>query len=163
MISVRRFQNEDENTVIELIKAIMNQEFRGDQAAYPTEDIQNIHKAYSGLGEAFFVATDGTKIVGTVAIKKEDGRIALLRRLFVANDYRGRQIGVKLIDEALEFCDKVGYDEIVFRATSQMVGAIKLCQKKGFVQRAKLQLGPVELLKLTRHVPHAVKSSGHSH
>lgn len=150
MVSIRRISPEDEKAVKDLITAVMNEEFTDAQAAYPTEDLDNIAKIYGGLGEAFFVAVNGSKIVGTVAVKKEDNRVALMRRLFVAKSHRNQQIGVKLIDHVFHFCDEVGYQEIIFKTTSRMEGANKLCQKKGFVQRAKLVLGSMELLKFSR-------------
>ena len=159
MISIRRFQEGDQKLVHELIHQIMNAEFHEDKDAYPTEDIEDVPKSYGGLGEAFFVALNGDKLIGTVAIKKEDDRVALLRRLFVASDYRKQQIGVRLVDRALQFCDEVGYKEVIFRTTSRMEGAARLCQKRGFVPRAKLQLGAVELLKFALSLRNGLKKS----
>ncbi len=159
MVEIRRFSPGDESSVVGLINGIMQQEFKEDLAAYPTHDIDDIPRSYGGLGEAFFVAVSGNKVIGTVALKKEDDRSALLRRLFVSPDYRGRQIGLKLIERALKFCEEMGYQEIVFRTTSRMRGAAKLCERCGFVQRAKIELGPIELMKYSlslRH--HAAKS-----
>lgn len=148
MINIRRFEPTDEKEINNLITGIMNEEFSTDAAAYPTNDLNDIPRTYGGLGEAFFVATgEGDEVVGTVAIKKEDDRVALMRRLFVSTAHRKKKIGVKLIDRALQFCDEVGYQEVVFRTTSKMEGAIGLCQKYGFVQRAKLELDQIELLK----------------
>jgi len=148
-VKIRRFKAGDEDNVLELVNGIMNQEFGDDSAAYPIEDLEKLPKSYGALGEAFFVALDGTKLIGTVGIKKEDERIALLRRLFVAAPYRRRNIGVELIDQALKFCHEVGYSEVIFRTTSRMERAISLCQKRGFRQKAKLKLGPIELLKFS--------------
>ncbi len=150
MISIRRFADGDRDEVISLIQGVMSQEFSQDAYAYPTADLESISDTYGGLGEAFFVAVDGKKIVGTVGIKKEDDRIAFLRRIFVSPDYRGKKIGSKLIERALQFCEEVGYEEFVFRTTSRMTKAIDLCKKNGFVQRAKIQLGPIELFKFVR-------------
>ncbi len=157
MITIRRFTSEDQKPVTELVAQIMNEEFHDEKAAYPTEDIDNIGNAYGALGEAFFVALSGQKLIGTVGIKKEDDRIALMRRLFVAAPYRRQQIGVKLIDKVFQFCDEVGYKEIVFRTTSRMEGANRICQKCGFTQRAKLQLGPIELFKFSLSLRNGVK------
>lgn len=150
MITIRRCTKEDETAVVDLINSIMNNEFHEAKHAYPTEDVECIEKAYGGIGEAFFVAVDGHshKVVGTVAIKKEDGRLALLRRLFVAPTHRNQKIGKKLIEHALEFCREVGYEEVVFKSTSRMSGAIDLCKRNGFLQRAHIVLGPIELVKL---------------
>lgn len=151
MITIRRSMKDDDTAVVDLINSIMDREFHDAKHAYPTEDVECIEKAYGGIGEAFFVAVDNKtqKVVGTVAIKKEDGRVALLRRLFVAPTHRNLKIGKRLIDRALEFCREVGYEEVVFKTTSKMSGAIDLCRKNGFVQRAHLVLGPIELVKLS--------------
>ncbi len=142
---------DDEAAVIDLINGIMDSEFHDAKHAYPIEDVECIEKAYGGIGEAFFVAVENPshKVVGTVAVKKEDSRVALLRRLFVAPAHRNLKIGKRLIDRALEFCRDVGYDEIVFKTTSRMSGAIDLCRKNGFTQRAHIVLGPIELIKLS--------------
>jgi GNAT superfamily N-acetyltransferase len=149
MTTIRRFAQDDAVSVRALINEIMGREFSEDRAAYPTEDIDQIERTYGGIGEAFFVAVNGQDVIGTVAVKKEDDRVALLRRLFVLSDYRNRQIGRKLVDRALKFCDEMGYREIVFRTTSRMTAAAKLCEKCGFVKRAQLQLGSVELYKFS--------------
>ncbi len=150
MISIRRFAETDHDAVVDLIQEIMGKEFAQDAHAYPTADLDTITETYGGLGEAFFVAVDGKKVVGTVGIKKEDDRIAFLRRLFVSADYRGQKLGTQLIQRAMHFCEEVGYDEFVFRTTSRMTKAIDLCKKNGFIQRAKIQLGPIELFKFVR-------------
>ncbi len=153
MITIRRVTPEDQSQVVQLIHEIMEQEFKDDRSAYPTQDIETISQTYGRLGEAFFVAVIDHQVVGTAAIKKEDDRVALLRRLFVAAAYRKQDIGLKLIDTALQFCDKMGYQEVIFKTTSRMQAAAKTCQKRGFVQRAKLQLGNVELLKFVCALP----------
>jgi GNAT superfamily N-acetyltransferase len=162
MITIRRSEKDDDAAVVDLISGIMDSEFHDAKHAYPTEDVECIEKAYGGIGEAFFVAVDNKahEVVGTVAIKKEDGRVALLRRLFVAPTHRNLKIGKRLIDRALDFCREVGYEEVVFKTTSKMSGAIDLCRKNGFVQRAHIVLGPIELIKLSlclHKEVHAVK------
>lgn len=148
MITIRRFTGLDQQAVRDLISRIMHEEFQAEKNVYPTDDIEHIETAYGGIGEAFFVAVSGQNIVGTVAIKKEDGRVALLRRLFVASAYRNQKIGLKLLDRALQFCRQTGYEEIIFKTTSRMGDANRLCQKSGFLPRAKLQMGDISLLKL---------------
>lgn len=157
MFHIRRFEPKDQDSVAALITEIMSEEFRDEAKAYPTDDLKHIQQTYGGLGEAFFVATNGNQIIGTVAIKKEDERVALLRRLFVAAPFRKQQIGFKLMDRALEFCDEVGYHEIVFKTTSQMKGAIKICENRGFAPRAKLPMGSVELLKFSLSLRDRIK------
>ncbi|HQB11986.1 MAG TPA: GNAT family N-acetyltransferase [Candidatus Omnitrophota bacterium] len=150
MVTIRRCTKEDEKAVLELITNVMSKEFQDAASAYPMEDVEQIATAYGGIGDAFFVAVDDhNKVVGTVAVKKEDERIALLRRLFVAPTHRNLRIGKKLIEHAIRFCREAGYGEMIFKTTSRMSGAIQLCMKNGFVQRAHIALGPIELLKFS--------------
>ncbi len=148
MVKIRKFRSGDEASIQALISGIMNNEFPQSKSAFPMDDLRNISDVYGSLGEAFFVATtNGQEIVGTIAIKREDERIALLRRVFVDPVFRNQKIGLRLIDQAIDFCKEVGYHEIVFKTSSKMDGAIRLCQKKNFHQRAKLEIGGLELLK----------------
>jgi N-acetylglutamate synthase-like GNAT family acetyltransferase len=160
MITLRRCTKDDEKAVVNLISSVMNAEFKEAAGAYPIEDVECIEKAYGNIGDAFFVAVDNHhKVVGTVAIKREDERVALLRRLFVAPTHRNQKIGMKLLGRALEFCREVGYQEVVFKTTSRMSGAIELCKKNGFIQRAHIALGPVELLRFSLNL----RADAHPH
>jgi len=145
MITIRRSIKEDDASVVALISGIMDSEFHDAKHAYPIEDVECIEKAYGGIGEAFFVALDNQsrKVVGTVAIKKESSRVALLRRLFVAPTHRNLKIGKRLIDRALEFCREVGYEEVVFKTTSRMSGAIACRERLIFAAKTVLRSGPI--------------------
>lgn len=132
-----------------LITGIMDGEFREEKSVLSLEDLENVETSYGNFGEAFFIAEDGKKIVGTVAVKREDDRIALIRRIFVDPEYRMRQIGLELLDRAIGFCKEVGYRELIFKTTSRMSAAIELVKKLGFQSRAKVPLGQVELLKFS--------------
>jgi len=149
-MEIRKIRKEDYSQVQELITSIMKNEFSEDLSAYPLQDIDDISASYGNLGEAFFVAADNGMIMGTVGIKREDERTALLRRIFVKPEFRGQKLGSELLDRAVEFCREVGYQEMVFKTTSRMQSAIKLCQNKDFVERAKIELGEIELFKFTR-------------
>jgi GNAT superfamily N-acetyltransferase len=150
MVEIRKIKKDEYENAQDLILSIMKDEFAEDINAYPLKDLDDISVSYGNLGEAFFVCCENSgAIVGTVAIKREDNRVALLRRIFVHPEYRRRQVGSMLMDRAIEFCREVGYQEIVFKTTSNMTGAIKLCLNKNFIERAKLNLGGVELLKFT--------------
>ncbi len=146
-IKIRRFQTGDEQSVLELIEKVLTSEFPLEASAYSSEDIQDISNSYGKLGEAFFVAVKNNHIVGTVGIKRDDERTALLRRLFVKAEERKQRLGEKLIDQAVGFAREVGYDELIFKTTSTMKPAVKLGERKGFVPKARINVGPIQLLK----------------
>ncbi len=152
MITIRKCHESDQKAVKDLIIRIIKEEFPKESPAFPIEDLNEINHSYGKLGEAFFVASENSSIIGTVAIKQEDERTALLRRLFVDKAYRRKKIGSQLIDRAIEFCREVGYEELIFKTTSTMSHAIRLCEAKGFVPRARLDIGPVQLVKFTLYL-----------
>ena len=151
-MQIRRFQIGDGEAVKKLITGIMDSEFSEDKPAFSPADLEKLQNSYGGLGEAFFVAEDKGAIVGTVGVKREDERVALIRRIFVAPAYRKKGIGSLLLNRAMQFCHEVGYRELVFRTTSRMGGAMELFKKEGFQSRAKIPIGQLELLKFVYSV-----------
>lgn len=132
----------------------MSSEFSTAKSAYPTQDLEDILAAYGqSPRETFLVATDGEDVVGTVAIKQDDNpQWALLRRLFVSPQHRGKGIGGKLVHAAISFCRQHGYRHLRFRTTMQMARAIRLCEKAGFQVKDRLYWGPMELLIYELHL-----------
>lgn len=149
MIEIRPVTEKEDVHVKEMIVTILESEFSPEEKAFFSTDIEHVSRNYAGDGEVFFIATDQNKIVGTIGIKREDERNALLRRVFVRPEYRGRKIGSQLITKAIEFCQREGYEEIVFKTTSRMKEAIKLCEANGFTKKMRIELGGLELLKFT--------------
>lgn len=152
MITIRKCHESDQESAKDLIARVMKAEFPKESSAFPNEDLNEINRSYGKLGEAFFVASENSSIVGTVAVKQEDERTGLLRRLFVDSAHRRKKIGSQLIDRAIDFCREAGYEELIFKTTSTMSHAIRLCEAKGFVPRARLDIGPVQLVKFTLYL-----------
>jgi N-acetylglutamate synthase-like GNAT family acetyltransferase len=148
MVTIRHATNKDCACIKELIVSIFEKEFVASKKAFGTGDLDDIHKAYGGTGETFFIAEDTHGVVGTVGVKKEDAHTALLRRLFVSPLARGKGYGLKLIDVAIEFCKKKGYRTVIFRATRDMTAALGACQKKGFKVFHHFNFGDCEMVKL---------------
>lgn len=147
MVIIHKCHENDQLAAKQLITRILKEEFPKEISAFHLEDLDNISRSYGKLGEAFFVASNNGHIVGTVGIKQEDERTALLRRLFVDPQFRRKKIGSQLVERAIQFCREVGYEELIFKTTSTMKNAIRLCELKGFMQRTRLDVGPVQLVK----------------
>lgn len=146
MMKIRPFQKGDETAIKELITSILNEEFQLEKRAYSETDLEMISKVYSGERNAFLIGEVDRQIVGTVAIKEDDRRTALLRRLFVDPAYRGKKYGSRLVDEALIFCRSKGYKKVVFRGTAGMSEALRLIRKKGFLEAEKIRFGEIEMI-----------------
>ena len=144
---IRPSQPADAPQIVSLVSGILGREFPGDQRAYPAEDLQRISDHYQGPGSTFLVAEEGRRIVGTRGVKQEDPKTAILRRLFVDPECRGKGVGTLLLKQALEFCRSQGFREVVIRTSSNMQQAIRLCCGLGFKEQGRWTLGDVTLVR----------------
>ncbi|MCK5706751.1 MAG: GNAT family N-acetyltransferase [Candidatus Aureabacteria bacterium] len=145
MLKVRKIQKKDEQAVRDLIDSIMHNEFLNDKKHYSTDDLKNITEYYSGEKDYFFVAEIDGEIIGTCAIKQDDDKTALLRRIFLHPHFRNKGYGLVLIETAVDFCRKHGYVNLAFRGSSRMERALNVCKKKGFKEKEKIELGDISV------------------
>ena len=146
-MQIRPIQSKDEKQVKKLISDILSKEFEFGHNAYSYGDLDSIGKVYGGEREGFFVLEEKGKIAGTVGVKEESKKSAIIRRLFVAPSFRGKGYGSLLIDRALDFCKEKDYHELVFHAATPMKSAIDLCGSRGFKEKEKLVLGGVDITR----------------
>ena len=144
---IRTVKNSDVPKVLKLIKTILESEFGKEAAVYPQIDLYDLETSYGGDRDCFLIAEHDGQIIGTVAIKEEDEKVAFLRRVFVDPKYRGKGYGLKLIDKAIEFCKKKNYRHISFRGTSRMALALNLCRKKGFQEVDRMPMENFEIIR----------------
>ncbi|HVM80937.1 MAG TPA: GNAT family N-acetyltransferase, partial [Stellaceae bacterium] len=86
-----------------------------------------------GRGE-FWVAAEGDRIVGTVALKDIGGNAGALRKMFVAEDHRGAVRGVAqaLLDTLLAHARGAGLRTIYLGTTDRFRAAHRFYEKSGF-------------------------------
>lgn len=144
---IRKFQEKDAQLVKELVNSILYKEFPLSSKAYQIDDVDSISKAYNGPRDVFFVMDEGPKIIGTAGVKEDTKQAALLRRVYVHPNHRGKGVGSALMGSAIDFCKQNGYKQVVFRSTSQMHDAINLCLRKGFREEERLNLGDIQVIK----------------
>lgn len=131
-VKIRTAVPGDTLLVQELIKGVMSEEFPDDCKAFAYYDIDDPASYYGGPKDTFLVAEKDGEIIGTVAIKEDAPDTALLRRVFVKKAHRGKGYGDMLLKKAMEFCFTNQYQNVVFRGTDKMQGALQLCLKRGF-------------------------------
>lgn len=147
-VTVRSARKGDASQIATLITSIMGSEFKSDEGAYPTTDLGRLFKIYTGPADAFFVAESSKRIVGTLGVKADGGEIAILRRLFVDSACRSQGVGSQLLEKALDFCRVKGFREVIIRTSTNMRGAVRLCESFGFEENGRWTLGSVTLVRL---------------
>lgn len=152
-MQIKSFQPTDASGIKSLVSSIMKKEYPGIEKAYQYNDLDDLGRAYGNLKDKFLVAKEDQEIIGTAGIKQDSDTTALLRRLFVHPSHRGRDIGIMLVDTALDFCKLNGYKEVVFRATAHMAPAIKLLtHKKGFQEKERFLFNTIEVVILQYNI-----------
>ncbi|EWM52564.1 GNAT family N-acetyltransferase [Ruminococcus flavefaciens] len=91
------------------------------------------YKDIKGNFELFLCLFDGENIIGTVAVKKLDSNNCELKCLYLYEEYQGRKLGYRLLNEAVEYAKKNGYRRILLDSMSRYQNALKLYEKFGFV------------------------------
>ncbi len=91
-------------------------------------------------GSCFWVveSKNDSQIIGTVAIRKlkgftSDESSAELKRLFLAKSNRGLGIGQQMVDTAIDFAKRMGYNRILLHSSKKMKASRNLYLKNGFV------------------------------
>ena len=152
MIDIRQVNSEDGCQIKGLITGIMDKELPDNSKAYPVEDIDNPAEYYGGKNDIFLVAEIDSQIIGTVGIKEDTPSTALLRRLFVKKEFRGKGYGSELIIKALDFCKKHSYNKVIFRGTDMMQAALKACLKNGFKEQDIINLPNFKMFILEKNI-----------
>lgn len=146
-VTIRASRSGDETKVVQVVAGILQSEFSQDQPAYPTDDLERLADSYAGPNSTFLVAEQDARIVGTCGVKAESPQTAILRRLFVSPTCRGKGVGSQLLKEALSFCRKRGFREVIIRTSTRMQQAIRLCMAEGFQEEGRWTLGEVTLIR----------------
>lgn len=94
-------------------------------------DLKDINSYYFGSGGAFFVGITNDKVVGTAGVRKFDGNLCEIRRIYLKKAFRSKGNGKKLFRAALDFAEK-NCSGVVLKTDSTLIKAIDMYLKHGF-------------------------------
>lgn len=99
-------------------------------------DLNNVETTYFNNNGTFLVLLDNEKVVGSGAIKKIDDDICEVKRVFFAQEYRGKGLGSQIMRQLLDFAKTHGYKKArldILNPTVQ-TAAVALYKKFGFYE-----------------------------
>lgn len=130
--------------IVDLILSIQQQEFGVPITINDQPDLQNIASFYMKGNGNFWIAVDEEKVVGTIALVDIGNSQAVLRKMFVHKDYRGKEKGTAqaLIDTLFEWARNKQLQAIFLGTIDNMLAAHRFYRKNGFSEIAKEQLPP---------------------
>jgi len=88
--------------------------------------------------ECIWIVEKEGRIIGSAAIVKFSEKEAQLRWLLLHPEVRGRGLGRRLVEDALDFCRDVGYSSVFLWTVNTLPIAAQLYQSVGFKQTDEL-------------------------
>lgn len=110
------------------------------------EDMRDIEVVYLGEGSHFWVVEEGERLIGMVAVRRQDEGTAELKRMRVAGDRRRRGLGQRLLEVAEEFCRHEGYRRVILDTPDRQEAARHLYEKNGYDLYGAMPLSGFALL-----------------
>lgn len=143
-INIRIALPHDTRGILDVILPIQREEFGIAITAADQPDLQDILSFYHVGNGGFWIATAGTRIVGTIGLKDIGNAQGALRKMFVAAPYRGKEHGVagRLLQTLLEHAYGEGLTHVFLGTTDKFLAAHRFYKKNGFVEIAKTDLPP---------------------
>ena len=133
-IALEPYSDRHSAGIAALIVPIQQEEF-GIPITYDDQpDLKDIDGFYrKGNGE-FWVALDGDRVVGSIALLDIGNGQGALRKMFVAVSHRGREHGVaqRLLDGLLDHARQHGMREVFLGTTAKFLAAHRFYEKNGF-------------------------------
>ncbi|WP_207652681.1 GNAT family N-acetyltransferase [Desulfosporosinus sp. FKA] len=97
-------------------------------------DLANIPAFYQKNNGNFWIGLDDNMVVGSIALKNIGDKKAVLRKMFVMQEYRGKEWGVAkgLLLNLLDWARQHHFKEIYLGTTPQFLAAHRFYEKNGF-------------------------------
>ena len=140
MITIERFQSNDQNEVKDFVLNIQNNEFHLGFSDTDQPDLIDTAQFYRDGG--FWTAKSQSEIVGTIGLQKLNPDNAVLRKMFVKKELRGRELSIaqRLFDTLYEEAKMKGFQTIWLDTPAVATGSHQFYERNGFVQSDKQNL-----------------------
>jgi putative acetyltransferase len=94
-------------------------------------DLNDISGYYFSTGGTFFVGIEDGRVVGTAGVRKLEGNLCEIRRIYLKKEYRGKGNGKKLFMAILGFAEK-NCTGVMLKTDPALTKAIDMYLKHGF-------------------------------
>lgn len=120
--------------------AVADLEARGELG-----DMDDIRAGYFENGGTFLVMTDNHEIICTGAIRRYGDGICELKRFWLLQEYQGKGLGYRMMQELLAFARGAGYRRVRLETHPiYQKRAVRFYKRLGFIEIPNLNLGDDE-------------------
>ena len=124
----------DIGSIIYLHGILYAQEYELDQTfeGYVASGLGEFAKSFDKRQDRLWLAEEGERVVGSIAIAGQPNQSAQLRWFLVHPDVRGSGLGGSLLEQALEFCRAREFKTVFLWTLSDLKAAAHLYEQAGF-------------------------------
>lgn len=142
MLEIKLVNDTYSKEIIDLVLTIQQKEFNVPITIEDQPDLMQIDDFYFANGGSFWGAFIDGELVGTIALIKFDEKAAAIRKMFVKNEFRGKEYGIaqKLLEILIAYCQKNGIDEVYLGTVSILEAALRFYERNHFIRIEKEQL-----------------------
>ncbi|MDW5549247.1 GNAT family N-acetyltransferase [Methanosarcina sp.] len=127
---IQRYDDSRKKEVCEVVLGVlMEHGFEPDRLK--DADLNDINDYYFGSGGVFFVGIVDGKVVGTAGVRKLDGNLCEIRRIYLKKAFRSKGYGKQLFGIALDFAEN-NCSGAFLKTDSTLTKAIDMYLKHGF-------------------------------
>lgn len=132
-VTIRNYVEKDLDFVIGRHTELYDVEYGlGPEFGGYVEKYSRLFHRDHGDRENMWIAEDGGRPLGVIAIVRADDETAQLRWFLIEPDARGTGLGNRLVKIAIDFCREKGYRRVFLWTLSNLAAARHLYEKHGF-------------------------------
>jgi putative acetyltransferase len=142
MIAIQPYQNQHKEGVIKLILDIQQLEFQVPITLDDQPDLKIIPEYYQINKGQFWVALDNNNVVGSIAIIDCGNNIGCIRKMFVRQEYRGKQYSIaqNLLNKLTAWALEHNFENLYLGTIERLAAAISFYKRNGFTPIEKGEL-----------------------
>ena len=143
-MNIAQWREDDREDVIGLILSVQRAEFGMAITRADQPDLEDVPGFYGAGAGGFWCARIDERLVGTIGLKDIGGGLGVVRKMFVASDYRGRGQGVAhaLLAHLVAHATAQGMSALYLGTTPAFTAAHRFYEKNGFNPVAEADLPP---------------------
>lgn len=149
------------------INAIQRNEFGVPITLEQQPDLANIAAVYQQKNGNFWVASNGDTLAGTIALVDAGDGLGIIRKMFVAKNYRGapHRVGQHLLNELEHWAEEKGFTQLYLGTVDMLKAAHRFYEKNGFTRIDEATLPPaIDAIKMPIDtVYYTRKLAAHAH
>ena len=107
------------------------------------EELSHLEEKYGPPSGRLYLARCGKEAAGCIGLKKIDDQNCEMKRFYVRPQFRGRKLGVQLMQKIIMDAREIGYSHMLLDTLPFLEDAIRMYKKYGFYTIDRYNDSPV--------------------